>query len=340
MKVRRVQIKKIRSKNRKSLKVTNIIKFIEVRNTRSENYKLRSSEPKNTGGKPQHKKLRCHHCRTRDKDKEYLICGSYPKCLCGFCHDCLRDKFELDPKTLPKDWNCVVCVKKCPCERCAERLQEEQNEIKAKDITKISKKNEETKSKTATKKVGKITSKAKQVEEEESERPSKIQKSIQSKADTKTNQEPKKAKKRKNAEEIKNTRPTNNKPTAHQQEEMMERMKDKKGKVKEQKKTMKEDNNIVKISMKQQPLPIMAMQNPYIQNTEITNQFSHQMPYLLMPQQYSLNNQRYTSLQNANNNPFAPASMPSMREEVRAEQGVLKEQQEKGRKRKKINKEQ
>lgn len=250
-------------------------------------------------------------------DKEYIICANYPKCLCGFCHDCLKEKFGLDPQILSKNWSCAVCLKKCPCERCVERLEKEQNEIKPKpkDIKKIPKKEEKTISKVETKKVekGSVT-KAKQVEEEIDEKPAKTKKQIQNNI-----MEPKKGRKRKNAEEGKNTRPTNEK-----HEEVMG--KGKRGKTKEEKKTAKEDNNIVKISMKQKSIPTLTMQNPYLQNTDTPHQLNQQMSYLLMPQQYSFTNQRY------NPNPFPSVYM--------TEQGVLEEQQEKGRKRKKINKEQ
>ena len=73
--------------------------------------------------KPQHKKLRCHYCRTMDMDKTYVICSNYPKCRCGFCFDCLRDHFKLNPKKILQNWICVVCHGACRCERCVERAK-------------------------------------------------------------------------------------------------------------------------------------------------------------------------------------------------------------------------
>jgi len=73
--------------------------------------------------KPQHKKLRCHHCRSRDIDKTYTVCGAYPDCRCGFCHDCLKDIFNINPKTLKKDWRCLVCEENCFCQRCKDKVR-------------------------------------------------------------------------------------------------------------------------------------------------------------------------------------------------------------------------
>lgn len=75
-----------------------------------------------TSDKAQHSKLRCHFCRSKDVDKTYIICCNYPKCLCGFCHDCLRDHFGINPKRLSTEWHCMVCKGLCKCPRCEEKL--------------------------------------------------------------------------------------------------------------------------------------------------------------------------------------------------------------------------
>jgi len=87
----------------------------------SKKYSLRSRDSKlgNIKDKKlQHKKLRCHYCRTRDIGKKYTICGSYPNCRCGFCSDCLKNVFELNAELLTKGWVCVVCHGFCNCQRC------------------------------------------------------------------------------------------------------------------------------------------------------------------------------------------------------------------------------
>lgn len=251
-------------------------------------------------------------------DKEYIICYNYPKCLCGFCHDCLRDKFGEDPNTLAKDWSCLVCHKMCKCERCIEKLEKGQKEIAAKDMRKGSKKEDK---KT-------VTLKTNQVEEEKKEKPSKAQKPTQSKTDDE--ELSKRGRKRKSPEITNNT--INEKQQEKIQEQNTTRKPKTKNDTKEQKKTKKEENNIVKIPMKQQSIPsLTTLQPSYFQHTDLGNQ---QMPYLLMTQQLPLANPRYSPSQNFKNNPFVPAPM--------TEQGVWNEQQEgtnKGRKRDKINKE-
>jgi len=75
-----------------------------------------------TEQKAQHKHIRCHYCRSMDKDKSYIICTNYPDCLCGFCYDCLRETFGIQFKRIKKNWVCLVCHKKCNCRRCQEKL--------------------------------------------------------------------------------------------------------------------------------------------------------------------------------------------------------------------------
>ena len=77
---------------------------------------------------PKHKKLRCHYCRSQDMDKDYIICSNYPKCLCGFCHDCLIKVFNFDPNELSCDWNCVVCQRICSCKRCTNTKKSKKEE--------------------------------------------------------------------------------------------------------------------------------------------------------------------------------------------------------------------
>eukprot|EP00826_Nyctotherus_ovalis_P029993 TRINITY_DN2379_c0_g2_i7.p1 TRINITY_DN2379_c0_g2~~TRINITY_DN2379_c0_g2_i7.p1 ORF type:complete len:319 (+),score=26.84 TRINITY_DN2379_c0_g2_i7:805-1761(+) len=86
---------------------------------RSNNSKIRSYKEK----KPQYKKLRCHFCRSQDADKDYVVCGNYPDCRCGFCHDCLRDVFSYDTDQIEKGWTCPVCHSECDCTRCKNRFR-------------------------------------------------------------------------------------------------------------------------------------------------------------------------------------------------------------------------
>lgn len=81
---------------------------------RGKDSKLRNNKDK----KPQHKKLRCHYCRTRDIGKKYTVCGNYPNCRCGFCSDCLKNVFGLNAELLTKGWVCIVCHGSCNCQRC------------------------------------------------------------------------------------------------------------------------------------------------------------------------------------------------------------------------------
>lgn len=86
---------------------------------RDSNSRIRSYKEK----KPQYKKLRCHFCRSQDIDKDYVVCGNYPDCRCGFCHDCLRDVFSHDAGEIGKGWTCPVCRSECDCARCKNRFR-------------------------------------------------------------------------------------------------------------------------------------------------------------------------------------------------------------------------
>lgn len=90
--------------------------------TRERKYHFRSTGGSQQSSKAQHKRTRCHYCRSMDKAKSYIICANYPDCLCGFCYDCLRDYFGIQSKRLKRSWVCVVCHKKCNCARCQQKL--------------------------------------------------------------------------------------------------------------------------------------------------------------------------------------------------------------------------
>ena len=83
--------------------------------------------------KRQYKKVRCHYCTSNYKDRAYVICSSYPVCLCGFCLNCLKEVFKIDVKDISNDWICFVCKGICQCKRCLEkrtnRLLSESREI-------------------------------------------------------------------------------------------------------------------------------------------------------------------------------------------------------------------
>eukprot|EP00826_Nyctotherus_ovalis_P008210 TRINITY_DN1211_c0_g1_i1.p1 TRINITY_DN1211_c0_g1~~TRINITY_DN1211_c0_g1_i1.p1 ORF type:complete len:273 (+),score=89.83 TRINITY_DN1211_c0_g1_i1:345-1163(+) len=270
-------------------------------------------------------------------DKKYVVCANYPGCLCGFCYDCLRDKFGQDLEALGKRWICLVCHKLCRCERCLNKFGNLQNEIPVKNTKRTSKKDEKNISKTATKSTEKNnTARSKHAEENKKDKSSKTEKPAKSKADSEELDKPKRGRKRKNSETNKNTRATNEKP---QQEETPEPATTKKakgkGSSKEEKKGAKEDNNIVKIPMRQQAVPAMAaMQNPYIQHTDMQSQLqtNPQFSYLLV-QQPLLGSQSYTSMPPADH-PYVAIPM--------TEHAVWDETQknlEKERKKRKINKE-
>eukprot|EP00826_Nyctotherus_ovalis_P002480 TRINITY_DN10496_c0_g1_i12.p1 TRINITY_DN10496_c0_g1~~TRINITY_DN10496_c0_g1_i12.p1 ORF type:complete len:362 (+),score=39.70 TRINITY_DN10496_c0_g1_i12:129-1214(+) len=63
----------------------------------------------------EYKKIRCHYCLSRSKNKRYRICLNYPRCLRGFCHDCLKKVFRANPS---KSRACAVCQGLCGCFRC------------------------------------------------------------------------------------------------------------------------------------------------------------------------------------------------------------------------------
>lgn len=257
-------------------------------------------------------------------DKEYIVCSNYPKCLCGFCYDCLRDKFGQQIDKPPKKWICLVCQRICRCERCIEKFEgesKEQSKAVAVDRPKKSAKNASKETIQVTEKSDSKNIKSSSKKHEEKATNKNAPKESKPIKDTKSNDDTKKPKKGEKKLPIKETQKAK-KPSKEDAEPIGgKRKKEPQTKnVESNKKKAKETvsgGNIVKIPMRQpqQAMPaqsIPRMQNPYLQFSDVQTQGQHnqQMSYMLMPQQVPIDGAQYNQLMVPDNRSFVALQMP------------------------------
>lgn len=93
--------------------------------SKKKEYALRERKGVSTLGtkQRQYARIRCHYCRTMNKDRAYIVCSRYPTCRCGFCFNCLKEIFKIELNSLTEDWICLTCREICNCNRCLKRRE-------------------------------------------------------------------------------------------------------------------------------------------------------------------------------------------------------------------------